>query len=1121
MANLVRLDAHQVEFPHHNLSYSITPPPGNLQEGLEAYGVLREDLTLQSVSLSQRREVTRFLQQLGTTLFRILFPDDSYQRLGSQGPLLLELTRELQDYPWELLNDGTHWLALSRGVLRYVAPPEPPEPGGGISMDALRVAALSADPLAIAGDSLVAAHHERLGSRFISSVGMLLDPPDTERPDWLYRAVEHATSQSLAGTLSFSPGLLYYSGFSGQEGWYLETDDQRPHRVSQGWLAERLGAAAKEGLRVLVLNDSLGLLDSPAAAAQTQAFFRAGLPALVRIEGRQARLREQDYLRSLVHALSEGTPLVAGHLSAVRRLYRRFEESWDWSFPRLYHRALPLEGEPPIRHELPDARSTSTGSGGATSRSEEDRRFALTPPPPPFQARRRFFGRQRELSQLATALLPDPAAPSPVVSLSGAPGSGKTSLALEIARRVHHHFMQVVYFHQRDTLPSVPELTGPSPCEPPEPTPEEKLLFGLARQLGLHNLTATPDAPLAEVLAAQLSLGAPRLVIVDGLEQHPGYYGFCRALEKFPRACRVLLVSVEKPPLLAGPHFDLDALGAGELAKVFHESLVERIAGSPHKDGLMRACGRDLLAARMLWRLEAWPPTEQLEPALAQAVALEAQPAPGDAGQLLELLLQAVLAELSRDALNVLQAMCVFTYLVHLEVLSNLTELDGRRLNHALAELQWMGLVDAFDCDRYFALQLRLQAPLGRHLVTPAAYRRLRPLLSGSCQSYLAALQAGEAQGALPPAGMNHSAVAWNEPDSLAAQPAQTRRMYRIGVERINIAELALILAEEEDWRTLQRLVASAAFLQFQPGLEDMGALLNRLLLAAGLALQDGNLQATALLGLARPMLAAQRTLEAQPLLEQALRLLGDNPGWEQLAETYLLLSRCYEASQRMEAAINMLYAAEELARQLGNADRLVQAVIALVRIWRAEGEDDGDSEAFLNQTINHLERGGEVLAAARVELLLGETRSLTGRSVDAQRTFHRVLQVFREAEQPQQTYEAMLRLAEAYLLEDLPDDALDALVQARETTGARKQPALENRALTRICRSFERAGRFQEALNGYLLLKTIHEELGDRDGLRGVLDTIGGLYFQLGEQENSTRFYQESLLLRETVPQT
>ena len=176
-----------------------------------------------------------------------------------------------------------------------------------------------------------------------------------------------------------------------------------------------------------------------------------------------------------------------------------------------------------------------------------------------------------------------------------------------------------------------------------------------------------------------------------------------------------------------------------------------------------------------------------------------------------ELVLQAVLAELSRDAFHVLQALGMFTFLVHQEVLSHLTEMDGRRLGQALAELQWMGLVDAYDSERYYGLHLRLQNQVAAGLVTPVAYQRLRPMLVRCYQSWLAGLEEAAETGA-EARGCN--LLAWGESGTTRPNLADTRRYHRLGLERANLAELALILAEEQDWQELTRLVAAASFMQ-------------------------------------------------------------------------------------------------------------------------------------------------------------------------------------------------------------------------------------------------------------------------------------------------------------------
>ncbi len=1131
MANLVRLGPERVEFPHHGFSYSIAPPLPVLQDGLAAYQHLKEELSLQTLSLAKRREATAFLRRFGGLLLEAAFPENSLELLDPREPLLLELHPEMQPYPWELLHDGEGWLALERGVVRFVAPPTPPEPAP-LAARPFKVLAVSANPLPGAEERGLAEQRERLGPRFISSVGALLEPPERPEPEFEVRTLEHASRDVLEDGLSRSPHLLYYTGFSQRDGWLMESEGLEPELAGREWLAARMGRAGRAGLRGLVVNDSLSLLAPEAAARQAEGFFRAGLPAMIRICGRQARTREQDYLRTLVRALASGSPIAAAHLAAIRRLARRFEESWDWSFVCFYQRALPENGGGAIRYELPGPVTTRASFSPPCEAGEagaHEGPFALMPPPPRFRGRRRFFGREAELKQLAGWLRPGAESASPLVFLSGEAGSGKTALALEAARRAHRCFTQVAYLHGRDLPPPLPALAASGGLGAAEPSPLQALLEATIRHLQLTEVAALPHDQQEEALNAALAAGAPRLIIMDGLENHPGYYRFCKALERFPPTCRVLIISRAKPPLLAGAHLDLTPVGAMELAAIFHPSLVERIAAFPHSELLLRVCGRDLQFARMLWRLPRWPAAERMAPLLAQTARNAGR---AGAGDLLELVLQAALAELSRDAASVLQALSMFTYLVHQEVLSHLTELDGRRLGQALAELRWLGLADAFAGERYAALQPRLQGSVARRMVTPAAYARLRPALARTYHSYLATTQKRIGAGHGREAAPGYSLLAWGEAGTTPHNLELTHAYHRLGLERINLAELAVMLAEEENWRSLARFAAAAAFLQDVPGMENLMVLVNRLLLAAGRVEQDSATQATALLGLARPLLAKNRPAEAQPLLEKALDLLTAQPGWEELAQTYLLLSRCYDALQRPEAALNMLQAAEELARQLGNPERLAEAAEEMVRHWERRNDNSGQSERFLEQTIRQLEQEGHAVVAARLRLLLGEQRAAAGQTQQARAMFEAALRAFQNSADTGEEsgiHGAMLRLAELQLAEELPDEALDTFMQAQSAaggtaTGGLPAPGFPNavladRVLLRSCEMFERQQRYQEALNGYLLLRKMREAQGDREGLLKVLDVIGGLYFQLGEQANSIRFYEESLQLKETIP--
>ncbi|MCH7478290.1 MAG: ATP-binding protein, partial [SAR324 cluster bacterium] len=581
MASFVRISGDQAEFPYLSIKYPLRPPSADLQDGLEAYRELQADPSLQSLPLEQRREVTRFLRQFGQLLFRSAFPDDIYARLDGPAPLLLELENEWRSYPWELLHDGSHWVSLHRGLLRFAAPPAAGEPEPPPLVGPLRVVAVSAAPLSVETEEEFSTAVEGAGRRFISTVGQLLEQPEGEAPPFLFRSLEHASRDALEEAVILAPHLLFFSGFAAQQGWFLESDSLGPDQVGREWLTAHLHKATRGGLRALVLKDSLALSEPEEATEQAAAFFRAGLPALVRIEGRQVRAREQDYFRALVQTLAGGASVVEGHLAGVRRMYRRFEESWDWSFNRLYLKALPRNGTTPAASPAPPRGEETTGTDSAVP--ETARHFLLQPPPPLFQRNRRVFGRHRELDRLAAALHPERPAPSPLVFLCGPAGSGKTALAFETARRVQRRFGQVAYLHRRD-LPGEREgLALPPGLVPPEPPPAERLFAALAKQVGLRS---SGDDDTGEALRLRLGEGPPSLIVVDGLENQTGYPAFCQALEKFPTNCRILLLSRGKPPLLAGSQVYLDPLEPVELEEIFDVSLPRKIAEYPFREGL-------------------------------------------------------------------------------------------------------------------------------------------------------------------------------------------------------------------------------------------------------------------------------------------------------------------------------------------------------------------------------------------------------------------------------------------------------------------------------------------------------------------------------------------------------
>ena len=1131
MANLVRLYGDQVELPFQAHQYSLTPPVAKLQAGLEAFEALKRDATLHGLPLGERQQVTRYLYQLGHLLFRTLFPAGQFAQLSPQAPLLLELQQDWSAYPWELLNDGNQWLALARGVVRFAYPPG--SSAGSAPAGALRVLGVSAAPLPLSADSRVGRDTAALGTRFIAPLPHLADAPPGESLPIDYRLLEHAALPSLEQALGRHPQVLIFSGFASEEGWYLESDRLTAQCVPWDWLLQRVRVAVQHGLRLVVLADSLGLAQPLTGVQRTRELLRAGVPAAIRIEGHVGRERQMAYLRALLRELAAGAGIEAAHLSAARSLYRAFEEAWDWCFLRLYPQGLPGGGD----FLVPKAPPAAAASGPLLDAAEAAQRpFASPPAPPVFRHRRRHFNRAGTQRRLLEAIFPEKEPTSALVFLSGPRGSGKTHVALELARRLRRRFGQVLYLPERALLP-VPETVFPARGRPaPEDAPEPAgaLLAALARHLGSNGAPGGSLAECKDALHRRCGDGTARLLILDRWERQPGFDALCESLVSLPRACRVLVLTRGKPPLVPGAQVELQPLRPEELTQALGAGLARRLQEEAAPAALEALCHADLLLARLLRRIPRWPEPARLAAALEAPPAADAETTadgeaadraptrPDPAQRLLELLIAETLPALSPDAVAALPVLALLPWLVHREVLAEGADLEGARLEQALAELAWLGWVDVWDGGRYVSLQARLHDPLAERMLSLGALARLQPRLLRAYRRFLTAT-AGALREA-PQGRVRYPAplLAWDDARCEALPAEWVRRLHRLGVEQTNLAELALLLVDAEEWRPLERLVNDAAPLAALREWNATAALLHQALLAAGEHADDPVLQADALNRLAAPLVEPQRAEQAAPLLERALEVLRGTAGWQVMGETYRLLGRCYELLGRFEAAEGLLQSAAELAKQLGNGALLMQASQGLARIWSRAPAAPADAEDFLARQALYLEQIGRTLEAALVQRAQADLLFRRGRWQEAQGRYEAVLQLVRRAGHAGEAARTLLRLADCRVA---AGDAEGAFSLVGEAAGSPGGIALEleeqGRLLSEICRLFEQRQQLADALDGYLRIRTVLEQIGDREALIGVLDRIGGLYFQLGEQAKSTQCYEERLHLQAALMAT
>ncbi|GGS88132.1 BTAD domain-containing putative transcriptional regulator [Nonomuraea spiralis] len=115
-----------------------------------------------------------------------------------------------------------------------------------------------------------------------------------------------------------------------------------------------------------------------------------------------------------------------------------------------------------------------------------------------------FVGRPREIARLRALLAPGDDEPPPMVVISGAPGSGKSALAVHVAHGVRHRFPDgQVFVNLRGGTPNVPRLT-----------PQE-IAARLLRAIGTPNEDVPPGSEEAVALWRARAQGRRLLVLLD------------------------------------------------------------------------------------------------------------------------------------------------------------------------------------------------------------------------------------------------------------------------------------------------------------------------------------------------------------------------------------------------------------------------------------------------------------------------------------------------------------------------------------------------------------------------------------------------------------------------------
>jgi len=364
------------------------------------------------------------LERIGADLFRRVFVDEVGTRYSEglvaakrDGPLRIVLTLqpdELHQYPWELMNDGERFLAAAgyTQLVRRIGLTAPPT--RHVSAP-LRVLVAVSDPLDVMPDLDIRAELACIASALGTGEAYLEIQP----------AVRHVIQARLREE-AFD--VLHFSGhgaFALGEGCLCFEQENGCADALSALAFAALMEARSVPLVVLSACESGVASPQNVFAGVAHALVRSGVPAVVAMRSSLSDVGATDLVRDLYGTLRLDFDVVTALSEARRALYA---DRLDWHVPVLYTVHV-------------DRKALEKASGTRE-----------TPVVPPFRLdlglrpsvvfRLGFpvpveFTKRVEQVPLGDALL----ASSPqVVSVHGPPGSGKTAIAGEMARRAAQQY---------------------------------------------------------------------------------------------------------------------------------------------------------------------------------------------------------------------------------------------------------------------------------------------------------------------------------------------------------------------------------------------------------------------------------------------------------------------------------------------------------------------------------------------------------------------------------------------------------------------------------------------------------------------------------------------------------
>lgn len=1019
-------------------------PPLSLEEF--SYGI--EILRQCSEELDEQKN-----KDMGAKLFQRVFAEaalEQYQ-LSSLSTLALIVDDELAALPWEMLHDGTNWVARTRGIVRVAStaqnsPEIYPKSGN------LRILAAISRPLIHENENLADNDSHIIDTK--AHIEAFNSLEDEQFPAEI-KLREHITKKEFEWEVSESYHAIHFVGNGNADAFEFETKHGTADQVDRDWMREQMTVALRGSLRLIAITPCFSPGNSDEILDIASTMMKTGVPAVIIMQGNLSEAANAVFIKNLYRDLALGKSIDEAVMDARSAMATDWQiRPCEWAMPVLYVNESLLEAEASLNiMDAGMAKMMSEPKVGVVKQREAS-------PDPMMNRDEKFIGRRQELCDILQALDPERQGddelsmlPVQVICLHGDVGMGKTAIATEATRRMLGWFDDIIWLAGFSASAKEPAGDDDSLEQISE---VDEFLITLAHKCEIELNGDEDRVQLRESIIRVLSDGRRRLLILDDLAPSSELELF----ETLPTNCKAIVTSnkpleMDKQQIHIQPMSSQDSmqllLSHDEISSEEAEKIVHITGGHPMT---MRLAISQIVSGE-----------KSLDDILTDIENAE--------GTIFDHIFRYSLALAGGDGRKIFAAMAVFSPTASRKSLQSACGLGDLEFENAIKCIVELSLIESYDQGKRFGLHQLVQAK---------AQQQLESDLDSGNYYERAAQFFSELVSATAPMTVPEQAVKALGVPSLTGMAAQ-------------------------------RIQEAAVEIFVKPAVKVLETELPNCLLAMDWFMQKENIDAadTLFRNLSGFLTARGYWNEAVGYLTRINdSLKGDGRSY---AEASAFLGMFHERQERWEESITHYKDALEAARRSQNVELQANVLSALGTLYTRQ-RDWGNAGQYLEDSRLIFQQLGDETGEISALNILGGIYQQLGEWSKAIQYLEILYGISQRSDNGASMAELLNKLAECHQSMESNESAAESYNNALSIYIELGDRDGEGNVLNSLGEFYCKQSEFDQAIQFYLKSLDIKQETGDQIGRQQVLKNLALAHGEKKEWMESARAYLESFQL-------